>query len=164
VAEFADTLKAYRVNKIVSDKWGGSWPIESFRKHSVSCEAAAAPKSDLYRELLPAVNSRKIELLDHPRAVSQLCALERRVARGGKDSIDHPPNGHDDLGNCIAGLFSLAKYGGRYRYDESLNWVNGNPAADAEKTAAKEWQAARLANHIRMHTNYYGVHPLLRRW
>jgi hypothetical protein len=162
VAEFAETLKAYGVHKIVSDKWGGSWPVESFRGHSVSCEAAAAPKSDLYRELLPAVNSRKIDLLDHPRAVSQLCALERRVARGGKDSIDHPPNGHDDLGNCIAGLFSLAKYGGRYRYDESLNWVSGPSPADAaaEAAAAREFQATRLASHIRLHSGYY----LQRRW
>jgi hypothetical protein len=161
VAEFAGTCKAYRVSRVISDKWGGDWPAESFRKHSISCEAAAAPKSDLYRELLPAINSRKIDLLDHPRSVSQLCALERRVARGGKDSIDHPPNAHDDVGNCIAGLFSLAKYG-RYRYDETMNWVNGSPVADAdaEKAAAREFQEQRLQNHIRMHTGYY----LQRRW
>jgi hypothetical protein len=161
VAEFAGTCKAYRVYKIISDKWGGDWPAESFRKHSISCEAAAAPKSDLYRELLPAINSRKIDLLDHPRAVSQLCALERRVARGGKDSIDHPPHANDDCANTIAGLFSLAKYG-RYRYDETLNWVSGPPVADAdaEKAAAREFQEQRLQNHIRMHTGYY----LQRRW
>jgi hypothetical protein len=33
--------------------------------------------------------------------IAQLCALERRTARGGRDSIDHPPNGHDDLINGI---------------------------------------------------------------
>jgi hypothetical protein len=92
--------------------------------------------------------------------------LERRVARGGKDSIDHPPNGHDDLGNCIAGLFSLAKYGGRYRYDETLNWVNGSPAADAdvEKAAAARYQADRFAMHLKYHSGYFNVHPLLRTW
>jgi hypothetical protein len=41
----------------------------------------------------------------------------------------------------FAGLFSLAKYG-RYRYDETLNWVSGPPVAesDAEKAAAREFQ------------------------
>jgi hypothetical protein len=82
----------------------------------------------------------------------------------GKDSIDHPPNGHDDLANCVAGLFSLAKYGGRYRYDETLRWVGSTePDADAEKTAARDYERQRLWAHIRAHTSYYN-HPLLRRW
>jgi hypothetical protein len=32
--------------------------------------------------------------------------LERRTARGGRDSIDHPPGQHDDLANAVAGLAS----------------------------------------------------------
>jgi hypothetical protein len=49
------------------------------------------------------LNSGRVELLDHPRLHAQLLSLERRTARGGKDSIDHPPNGHDDLANAVAG-------------------------------------------------------------
>ena len=30
--------------------------------------------------------------------------LERRTARGGRDSIDHTPGGHDDLANAAAGV------------------------------------------------------------
>jgi hypothetical protein len=36
--------------------------------------------------------------------IGQLCALERRTARGGRDSIDHPPGLHDDLANVAAGV------------------------------------------------------------
>jgi hypothetical protein len=43
-------------------------------------------------------------LLDHPRAIAQLCSLERRTARGGRDSIDHAPGAHDDLANAVAGV------------------------------------------------------------
>jgi hypothetical protein len=64
---------------------------------------SAKPKSDLYRDLLPLVNGCRIELLDHPKSVNQLCALERKTARSGKDSIDHPPGQHDDAINAIAG-------------------------------------------------------------
>jgi hypothetical protein len=42
------------------------------------------------------------------RLVSQLCGLERRTARGGRDSIDHPPGAHDDLANSAAGAVASA--------------------------------------------------------
>jgi hypothetical protein len=58
---------------------------------SPRCGLADTVRSDLYRDLLPLVNSGRVELLDHPRLVAQLCALERRTARSGKDSTDHGP-------------------------------------------------------------------------
>ena len=66
-------------------------------------------KTDLYRELLPSINSARIELLDHSRMVSQMLGLERRTARGGRDSIDHGPQGHDDLANVVAGVNYLVE-------------------------------------------------------
>jgi hypothetical protein len=66
------------------------------------------PKSALYQDALPLLNSGSIELLDHPRLISQLCALERRTSRGGRDSIDHPPGSHDDVVNACMGAICLA--------------------------------------------------------
>jgi hypothetical protein len=54
--------------------------------------------------LLPLLNARRVELLEHPRLSAQLVGLERRTARGGRDSIDHTPGGHDDLANAAAGV------------------------------------------------------------
>jgi hypothetical protein len=34
---------------------------------------------------------------------NQICGLERRTARGGRDSIDHAPGAHDDIANAAAG-------------------------------------------------------------
>jgi hypothetical protein len=162
VAEFAETLKSYRIHKVIGDKYGGEWPREVFLKHGISYEAAAKPKSDLYSALLPAINSGRIDLLDEPRSIAQLCSLERRTSRGGRDSIDHPPNGHDDVSNAVAGAFSLAK-GGAYPTD--LSWVNGLAVdgAEAEARAAAEFRAARFEQHVKYHSGYYNVHPLLRK-
>lgn len=56
-----------------------------------------------------------------PRIAMQLVGLERRTTRGGRDSIDHPPGGHDDVAKAVAGaLLGASKPGG---YDESMNWV-----------------------------------------
>jgi hypothetical protein len=121
VADFATLLKSYGVSRVTGDKYAGEWPREAFRAHGISYDIADRARSDLYKELLPALNSGKVELLDVPRLGAQLAGLERRTARGGRDSIDHAPNGHDDLANAAAGALLLAgKAGG---YDVSMRWV-----------------------------------------
>jgi hypothetical protein len=122
VSEFAELLKSYRITKITGDRYAGDWPRERFREHGVSYEPAQKPKSDLYRDLLPAINSRKLDLLDHPRLLTQLVGLERRTARGGRDSIDHAPGAHDDLANAVAGLCGCTRR--KYAYDSSMSWVS----------------------------------------
>ncbi len=88
----------------------GEWPREQFRKHGVTYEVSDRSKSEIYLDVLPLLNSRRVTLLDHPRLVSQLCDLERLTSRGGKDMIDHPPGTHDDVANACAGAV-LAAYG-----------------------------------------------------
>jgi len=100
VGEFSALLKSYRVSKTTGDRYAGEWPREHFREHGITYEPAAKAKSDLYRDLLPAINSRKLDLLDDARLLTQLVGLERRTARGGPDSIDHAPGAHDDLANA----------------------------------------------------------------
>lgn len=113
VQDFAELLKIYRITTVAGDRYAGEWPRERFRVHGIQYELAEKPKSDMYRDLLPLLNSGRVEMLDLPRLTSQLCGLERRTARGGKDSIDHPPGGaHDDIANCFAGAVLLA-IGGR---------------------------------------------------
>jgi hypothetical protein len=104
VRELASVLKSYRVAKVSGDRYAGVWPAEAFAKQEIVYEPSAAPKSDLYRDCLPLLNSQRIELPDLPRLHTQFLSLERRTARGGKDSIDHPPGGHDDLANAVAGV------------------------------------------------------------
>ena len=103
VEGFASLLKTYRLLRVEGDRYAGEWPRERFREHGVAYEIAERAKSDIYRELLPLLNSGKVELLDHPRLSAQIVGLERRTARGGRDSIDHSPGGHDDIANAAAG-------------------------------------------------------------
>jgi len=90
------------------DRYAGAWPREQFTKSGISYEVCEQSKSELYREVLPSINSRTLALLDHPRMVTQFCGLERRVARGGGDSIDHGPTWHDDVVNAVTGAVILA--------------------------------------------------------
>jgi hypothetical protein len=104
VNEFADLLKQYWVTKIVGDKYAGEWAREPFRLRGITYDASAKPKSDLYRDALPLINSGKVRLLGNRRLVAQLTSLERRTSRAGRDSIDHPPGAHDDVANAAVGV------------------------------------------------------------
>ena len=112
VDDFVTLLKGYHLGEVAGDRWGGEFVREQFDKRGITYRVSEKSKSDLYRELLPLLNSRRVELLDLPRLHAQLGALERRTARGGHNSIDHPPNGHDDLINSAAGaLVTAAGFG-----------------------------------------------------
>jgi Terminase large subunit, T4likevirus-type, N-terminal len=102
VCEFATLLKSYRITMVRGDRYAGEWPREQFRKRNIEYRPADKNKSEAYTDLLPAINSRRIDLLDNDRVIAQLCSLERRTGRAGKDSIDHGPGAHDDLGNAVA--------------------------------------------------------------
>jgi hypothetical protein len=104
VGECVTLLQSYKVTEVVGDRYAGEWPREAFGKLGVAYVVAERVKSDIYRDCLPLLNSGRVELLDHPRLVAQLLGLERRTARGGKDSIDHGPGAHDDLCNSACGV------------------------------------------------------------
>jgi len=108
-AEFATVAKSYGCWTVTGDRYGGEWPRERFRTAGVTYLLAEHTRSDLYRNLLPLLSSGQADLLDHPRLIAQLCNLERRTARSGKDSIDHAPGGHDDVINSAAGALVLAR-------------------------------------------------------
>lgn len=104
VEDFAAALKTFGISRVTGDRYAGEWPREQFRKRGITYDIAEKPKSDLYRDFVPVVNGGQVALLDHPVLSAQLVGLERRTARGGRDSIDHAPGAHDDVANAVAGV------------------------------------------------------------
>jgi hypothetical protein len=107
VKECAEVLKPYRIRTITGDAYGGEWPREQFRKHGINYEVSEKNRSQLYLGLIPAVSSKRVELLDHRALINELRRLERRRGRSGKDSIDRPAQLSDDIANSVAGVVSL---------------------------------------------------------
>jgi hypothetical protein len=107
VREFVETLRAYNVSEVVGDRYASAWCSQAFERAGVRYKPSEKPKSELYREVLAPINSKRVELLDHKKLLAQLVGLERRTARGGRESIDHAPNGRDDVANAAAGVVTL---------------------------------------------------------
>lgn len=112
VAEFAALLKTYGINEVTGDRYAGEWPRERFSVHGITYRPADKSTSEGYLELLPVLNAGRAELLDLPRLTAQLCGLERRTARGGRDSVDHAHGAHDDIAAAVSGAVvkTLALY------------------------------------------------------
>jgi hypothetical protein len=70
-----------RYCRLTGDRYAGEFPRELFRKHHIDYDASAKPKSDLFRDALPLLNSKKASLLDHTKLINQFVGLERRTAR-----------------------------------------------------------------------------------
>ncbi len=126
VASFVATLRGYRIVTIQGDRYGGEWPREQFQKFGIRYEPSERNRSEIYVELLPLINSRRVDLLDDKRMIGQLVQLGRRTSRVGKDAIDHPPGQHDDRINAAAGAIVFAATGKKPMVisDEVLRWAS----------------------------------------
>jgi len=107
VKEYSLLLKSYRCYSVTGDRYSGEWVREAFDKHGITYRHSELSKSDLYLEVLPLFSQGCIGLLDDQKLTAELMQLERRTARSGRDSIDHPPQGHDDLANAVCGALVL---------------------------------------------------------
>ncbi len=113
IDELIPLLKSYRIGKVTGDRWAGGFPPEAFQRGGIRYEAAKESKSDVYRTALPMLNSGRIVLPKNDRLFNQLVSLERHVARGGHDVLDHPRDQHDDLANAAMGAaVSAGTFGG----------------------------------------------------
>ena len=175
VRDFADTLKRYNISTVRGDRYGGLWCREPFQLQGIDYKVCDQTKSDLYQALLPLLNSAQVDLLDHKRLVSQLCSLERRTARGGRDSIDHPNNQHDDCANAVAGAVVTARRRVR-EVPVVVPIVTGTPrvfpGSDYSTPASPLSGASRVPAHYlkqpdepwRKFVEPYFVNPTTSRW
>jgi hypothetical protein len=100
-ADFAVLLRSYRISTMAANRWARRFPAEQMRKHGTDKRHSERNKSEIYRDVLAAINSGRCELLDHPRPITQersqrrlddVQPARRRRARTGphnRDSVNH---------------------------------------------------------------------------
>jgi hypothetical protein len=108
IGEMCEDIRRYRIRRVTGDNYAAEFVVRAFEGCGIRYIQADKPKSVLYTELLPRMCSGEIQLPDNTILVDQLSALERRTRSGGRDIIDHPPGGHDDLANAVAGAAAVA--------------------------------------------------------
>jgi hypothetical protein len=131
VAEYAAVLKQFGLNSISGDRYSAEWVASAFGEHGVKYEAAEKSKSDLYLEALPLFTRGAISIPNYAPLIRELRLLERQAHRGGRDTVDHPRRGSDDLANALCGCAALSSKGG---FDTSYAWIDGGTPRDWRET------------------------------
>ncbi len=133
VAErFAGTMKSYKINKCLSDRYGSQWVFEAFDKCGIKIEYSDKNASECFILLIPEFSDNNIELPDSERLRNELLSLLRKVTLSGKDTVISPrgkDGSHCDLSNAMAVCSYAVKYnqsgGGYFGYsNESLYGPN----------------------------------------
>jgi hypothetical protein len=102
VIEFCTLLKSYRITRVIGDAYSGGFIRELFGKRGIHYQVSTKDKSAIYGELLPLINSQRVELPDIKQMRDELIGLERKNTT--KPRIDHAPGQHDDMINAVAGV------------------------------------------------------------
>lgn len=108
VADYAGILKRYGLHSTTGDKYALEWVRDAFAKAGIHYLHAERPKSEIYLEAEPLFAQGTVRLLDDRALLTELRQLERRTGRQGRDTVDHPPRGHDDRANAACGALVSA--------------------------------------------------------
>jgi hypothetical protein len=128
--------ECYNLSSAYADRYGAAWVQDAFARYGIELLKSPFDRSGIYLNVLPALNAGQVKLLDLPRLRSQLLALERRTLRGsGKDVVDHPNAGHDDLINAAAGALVIAASADRRRIKYTLATLDGFGGAPRNQIA-----------------------------
>jgi hypothetical protein len=109
-ADMAKVAKQYGIGQVVGDRYSAQWAVQSWASHGIKYLHSDRDRSEIYLEMLPLFSAGRARLIDNPKLIGQLCALERRQTPT-RDRVDHPARGHDDEANATAGAMALAAKG-----------------------------------------------------
>lgn len=100
--EVAEFLGSYKLTHARADQYGAGVVRSMYNSVGVSLTDAPDNRSETYLKFLPLLTTGRVELSPDPVLRVELLTLERRTARGGRDSVDHRPGSHDDVANSTA--------------------------------------------------------------
>jgi hypothetical protein len=63
-AEFVKLLQSYSIRYMTGDRYAGEWVAQAFSERHVTYKQSELPKSGLYIDFLPKLNSRTISIPD----------------------------------------------------------------------------------------------------
>lgn len=115
IAEAADLLRRYGLREVTGDRYAPGFVSEGFRANGITYRPSERSKSELFLELVPAINAERAVLLDDSQLLRELRGLERRRGSSGRDRVEKRAGSHDDVANAAAGALVLA---GEWESDE----------------------------------------------
>jgi hypothetical protein len=115
--------------------------VSAFGEHGITYAPSDKSKSELYLEALPLFTRGAISIPDYAPLVRELRLLERQTHRGGRDTVDTPRRGSDDLANALCGCAALSS--SNLAFDTSYDWLRGpTETTGANFSACSSWHTS----------------------
>jgi hypothetical protein len=110
--DMAKVGKEYGIGQVTGDRYSAQWAVQSWAAQGIKYVHSDRDRSEIYIEALPLFSAGRARILDNPKLILQLCALERRQTPT-RDRVDHARGAghHDDEANACAGAMTLASRG-----------------------------------------------------
>jgi hypothetical protein len=107
--DYSQCAKQYHCRVIWGDAYSKEWCAGFYRSAGgLDYRQSPLTRSQLYLEGQVHFTRGLISIPANPTLLRELRLLERRVARSGKDSVDHGVGGHDDTSNSLFGCLYVA--------------------------------------------------------
>jgi len=148
-AEFAVVIKRYGISHCTGDRYAPSWVESELRSNGVSFEICSKTTSEVFLECLALFSTGAVRLPNVPALLKELKALERRRGRSGRDSVSHPPSGHDDFAVAACGVL-WACAGHPVELTSDMFWSDGDSLsaqlADLEASGVSASEARMMVS------------------
>jgi hypothetical protein len=138
VEEIVTLLRSFGLNEVTGDRYSAQWVVEAFAKRGIIYRHSERDRSAIYIDCLSLFTSGRARILDNARLVSQFSALERRTFSTGRDRVDHPDNGADDLCNSAAG--AMVAVGGEPTILEQYIRLGGMHGTEGFDAICPDWR------------------------
>src|SRR5262249_36732890 len=133
----------HRSGSVTGASYAAQWVAGAWSRTGVSYVKSELPKSQIYLECIPLFTRGLVRLPNHSRLLRELRLLERQTHRGGRESVDHPRGGHDDLANAVCGV--LRNLSNRLGYDRGYRAFQPG-FVDEDAPPAEQQQPVSSAN------------------
>jgi hypothetical protein len=77
-ADMAAVAKEYGITLVTGDRYSAQWAVQSWASQGIRYLHSDDDRSQIYVNALPLFSAGRARLLDNPKLIGQLCALERR--------------------------------------------------------------------------------------
>src|SRR5262249_17942980 len=105
-AKYPGRVATLTVDEGEEVNYARDWVAGAWRKLEFEYIRSSRPKGAIYLESLPVFTRGLARLPNNARLIRELRLLERRTHRSGKDTVEHPRNGQDDLAMVVCGVLS----------------------------------------------------------
>lgn len=128
--EAADLFRRYGGSEVLLDRYAPGLVETLFREHGLTGRVNERTTSQNFLELLTLINACRVALLDDPGLLRELSRLERKPGGEGRDRIEHPPGGHDDVAAAAAAALVKAAMARTRPAGRALVWGSDYPRDD----------------------------------